>query len=232
MNKKILVITSILLWLLLIWGFVYFNKDKFFNQKVSVDPATISTEWEKKYWDVELPRGIESVTQEINSNSLSEISKTVQENAEKKLAEENAKTEEYSVVINNYMASINRDEDILHFISEESLKKIQEMTKKRYQGFSEEDRASFISDLNDIWYDIKSFNPDSETEVNNYINFILKWGIKSDGKAEEIENLSGKYDEKTGNFCGKFVIKYEGGKSKDVESLCINKDKKFLIHSL
>lgn len=231
-----IVVLLLILWI--IYHFLFNNKSK----EAPVEKTTIET----KTWSTnnvsnnsnnasvdnnqELPSWESSITQPVNN--LADISKTVQEEQERKIAEENAKVDEYTKILNSYIEAVNGDKDILQFIAEESLKKIKEITQKRFSAFSDTDKAEFVKDLQQLGYPNSSFDASSDSDLNNYINFIIKWGLKVDGKIIELKDVSGKFDATTNTFCWRFNLMYEGDKTKSIDSFCINKDKKFLIHSV
>lgn len=224
-----IVLVFIIVIITLIWHFAFNKEQKVEENKPNVETQTTQTS-QNNTQTQELPSWENSITQP--ANNLSDISKTVQEEQEKKLAEENARIEEFTKILNQYIEAVNWDKDILSFIAEDSLKKIKEITQKRYSAFSDTDKAEFVKDLQQLGYPNSSFDASKDADLNLYINFIIKWGLKVDGKIVELKDVSWKFDSSTNTFCGRFSLQYDGGKTKSIDSLCINKDKKFLIHSV
>ena len=90
----------------------------------------------------------------------------------------------------------------------------------------------FLTDLYNAWFDIKWFDIKSDDVLNRYVDFMIKYNIKLQWKITEVSEISGKYDYTSEIFCWTFDYTFDTQKKLKIESLCIDKEKKLLIHSL
>lgn len=101
-----------------------------------------------------------------------------------------------------------------------------------YNNFNEQEKMSFINDLKNIWFSIKNnFNIANDKDFLYYIDFIIKYPLKLKWKIIEVSEFNWKRDEKTWIFCWTFQYKFENNEIINIDSLCIDKNNKMLIHN-
>lgn len=177
-----------------------------------------------------------SVTPEVASTtnsggtSLGALSDKVVAQDKEKEAEKEARVNNFSNFMNDYALKINADADLIPIISTESIDKISSLTKKRYEGFSAEEKELFLKDLTEIGW-TGGFDPNNKADVEKYINFFVKGGFKTLGKISEVSDIAGVYDEKLQVFCGQAKFKYEENNTEKAIQVCLDKDNKMLIHN-
>ena len=229
--SKIIIGLLVFAFLGLVFHAVFSKLNSQKEQEVVDKNKTETTQQENKTEtpSTELPQGEESI-KTPSTNSLSDINNKVKENEQKKLEELQAKAKEYDDFVANYVAKINGDEDIIPLISSTSLKKIEEINKKRFASFSEEEKGLFMKDLKDLGWE-GDFNPNKKEDLDKYVNFLVKGGFKVNGKIVEIADVAGRFDEKLNSYCGSATFVFDGKAVKKKVELCLDSEKKMVIHS-
>jgi len=237
-KKYIIIFLLVLLFLILWLGFL---KNKSYTNISINNINTWSLNQDKK--EKKDPLGwlninTKPITEDIkpwenNSAFLTEISKKIEEENLKKELENKKYVDNFSVIIKDYAISINENKNILSFISNESINKIKDRTLLVYSRFNNEEKQAFINDLKNVWFSISdNFNIVNTNDFNSYMDFMIKYPLKSKWKIIEVSEFNWKRDEQTGIFCWTFQYKFDNNKTMNIESLCLDKNNKMLIHNL
>jgi len=235
--KKIFIYIWIPMLILVLVIFITFFWKDINKEFITTNTWTINTEnntdyIESKYkadtkltWTQWLASNIE------NKNILSNISDKAEAEFKKQESLKQWKINEFTTKIETYLQVINLNWNVLPFISDESIKSIKEQSLKVYSWFSEKEKELFKNDLIEIWFDWNnSFNILDDKDFTKYLEFLIKYPVKSNWKIIEVKEVNWKYDEKSDIFCGTYKYVFEWNKDLSMESLCMNKDWKFLIH--
>lgn len=223
-------------WVVLIMGiWIYINN---YNKPVdiNINSTGSTTEKDLSYMDTKyekLPTAWSWTWIVENKNILWEISNKAEEEFKANELEKQKHLDDYSKTIEKYAQSINKNESVLPYISEESKKKIRERTGKIYNWFKESEKEAFRKDLAEVWFDMwKDFNITSDDDFNRYLDFMIKYPVKSKWKIIEVKDVNGKYEKSSWILCGTYTYWFEGNSPMTIESLCTDKSWKFLIHNL
>lgn len=144
---------------------------------------------------------------------LDDVSNEERLELEKSLEEKN----NLEQIIWKYLLDINEDKDIINHISTESIEKIKTETTDTYNAFSDEEKKLFLEDIKILWYSKNSFIITNNEHIEEYINVIIKSGIKREWaikwfdivKYEKIDDLNKYYID--------YNIEYHNGKKKNIK---------------
>lgn len=135
------------------------------------------------------------LTRNDEKDILSDIEDKINKEKEEKEQETKLKENEIKNVVSSYFSAINSDNDIIKYLDVNSVLKIKKNTKLVFDSLTNKEKQDFITELQDYWYDEKTFNPDNSTQFNKYINFIVKWWFKSSWSIDKIEYNFFKFEE-------------------------------------
>lgn len=152
-----------------------------------------------------------------DSNVLSQIETELNKEKEIKSKELIDAENKIRDVVENYMLDINNDLNIVKYLNFDSVRTIKKNTGIVYNKLTDSEKLDFISELNSYWYPNDSFDPDNSSDINDYINFIIKSWIKQNWKIKEYEHV--RFDINTANeeYSTDINIKYNNWTEKDIK---------------
>lgn len=231
MNKNIKTLYAIF-WVAIIMAIGLYISNYKDNWKVNLVSTWSVESKDLSYMDTKYEK-LPTAWSSENKNLLWEISSKAEEEFKANELEKQKHLDEYSVTIEKYAQSINKNESILPYISDESQKKIKERTWKIYNGFKDSEKESFRKDLAEVWFDMwKDFNIMNDADFNRYLDFMVKYPVKSKWKIIEVKDINGKYEKSSWILCWTYTYEFEWNSPMVIESLCTDKLWKFLIHNL
>lgn len=187
MNQKIKILLIVILIIISFWSFVflqnYINNEKTNNNESITDENNEASIKNEDTTDEN--NSIENEETSLNeydwSNEdvLSSIEKNINKENEEKTIQEKENEEKVKQLISNYISDINKDENILKYINPNSILKIKNNTKIVHESFNSEEKANFINELKEYWFLQDTFDPNNNSDINNYINFIIKAWAKT-----------------------------------------------------
>lgn len=177
---------------------------------------------------------IENVNNIVNKewwqNRLNDIENEINKENTKK---EKAYNEKINTIKNNvseYFQAINKDLDIIKYIDPESISIIQDHTWKVYKTFNNKEKKDFIDELKWYGYSKNTFDATNSKDINEYINFIIKWGFKQFWNIKEIKFNKFNEISKDITFVDVNIV-YENKKEKNNRLFINNKNWKLIINN-
>ena len=112
-----------------------------------------------------------------------ELNKEKEDEEKETILQENA----IKNIVSAYFSAINSDKDIIKYLDINAILKIKKNTSIVYNSLNSSEKADFFKELQDYWYNEKSFDPSNWKHINKYINFIVKSWFKKLWNIWEVE---------------------------------------------